>query len=293
MTARHSSLCDRDCITAVLVCSNTAGKLHHFKKTLAALEAHRCIKLIIVYDKTIAAEIPQEFHELINQYEDLNVQLIQGFYGSPGLTRNAAMRFLETKFTVFWDYDDEPVVDVLCWAASQINDSTDVLIFDYLERNEIDGQISSKIKASLIPKELAKRPGIWRMIFRTTKILDTKFRDLSMAEDQIFLDEIGLMNLEITTVGSVGYVYSRNFPGSLTTTKGRIDDLIITAGILESRLDNTNSKSEKLRVGFLARQLISLLKYGSPRSKIFSITHVLLFLHTNKKGIRKLISSLR
>jgi hypothetical protein len=73
--------------------------------------------------------------------------------------------------------------------------------------------------------QIAKNPGIWRIIFPSEIAKDVDFPNYKMAEDQIFLAMVGLKNPTINYIDQVVYRYFKNVPNQLTTSKIAISDL--------------------------------------------------------------------
>jgi hypothetical protein len=257
-------------IDAIITCSNTNGNVHHLRPILEAVAKQKLIRAILVIDESVGKDDFVEIVSLISPNQK-NFKVVKGNYHSPGVARNAGLEHAKSEFLTFWDFDDSPSIDSFSICLNLVTDSHDVLVMDYLERDENSYDFISRNASSISPYKLAKSVGLWRMMFRQEIIKGHEFLDSSMGEDQAFLHSIKIMDLEVLRVNLVGYVYSKNFPNSLTSSRRRISDLIFTSRFIESTSHKLSRESSLLASNMIVRQRVSLIKYGNPGRKILEI----------------------
>ena len=263
-------------LTAIITCANTNGKIHHLSETLYRTAQLDLFKIILVMDDSITERDDSEINSIIKNSPE-TFTIIRGSFKSPGAARNAGMEAVKTQYLTFWDFDDSPVLGAINLSLQDIPLETDVIVLDFLRRDEISGKYLSRNHDEASLYKLARSCGIWRMIFKTTAIDHVRFLDISMGEDQLFLHQIRLGDLTITRIHLVGYIYSVNFPNSLTTSKSKIDDLSAASEAIKSEFKILSKRSKYFAANLVVRQAITILKYSSMKSRIFTLVSI--FLH--------------
>ena len=265
-------------LTIVIPVRNMAGKLKPLEESITtALSAG--IKVIVVHDKDddlTEAELRTFF---VNQ-DQTKMDLLTGVYNSPGGARNAGVQRVTTEWLTFWDADDSPVVENLIKLHEVVElNSADVGIGGYADTNSIVKSVSRLCMTE--PPELnsvALAPGIWRMVFRSKLIATLPFQSLLLAEDQLLLSDIQITRRKIVFQNAIVYNYLSGNPDSLTGQRRKTEDLVISISHILVNISNETSISQReFDWIMLAKQSLTLLKYGSVQNRIFATRRLLQF----------------
>ena len=214
-------------------------------------------------------------------------RVISGSFGNPGAARNAALAHVSSTWITFWDADDVLFPEKYQNCVMRFPDA-DLIVGGYEERN------SHSLKRILTTelRELAFSPGIWRLIFKTDLIQTTKFRELSMGEDQLFLMELSLDKKSAVYVDDVFYVYHTNIDSQLTRSQQALKDLTITAEIARDFARNSRKQSYlrviamRLCLAMLRQSFIPLKERIRLSLSFVSLHFATAFLYILKKRIK-------
>jgi hypothetical protein len=113
------------------------------------------------------------------------------------------------------------------------------------------------------------------MIFKTKAIDHVRFLDISMGEDQLFLHQIRLGDMNLARIHLVGYIYSVNFPNSLTTSKSKINELSAVSDAIKSDYKILSNRSKYFAANLLVRQAITILKYSNAKTRLSTLVSIL------------------
>jgi glycosyltransferase involved in cell wall biosynthesis len=267
-----------------------AGKLKPLEESIStALSAG--FKVIVVHDK--ADDLTEiELRSFFANQDKTKMDLLTGVYNSPGSARNAGVFRVKTNWVTFWDSDDRPVVENLIQLYEIVEQSNaDVGIGGYIDTNLLD-QSSSRLyrNESQELNPIALAPGIWRMIFRTQLVADSPFQSLLLAEDQILLSDIQFTKRKIVFLSAVVYNYLSGNPESLTGQSRKTQDLVDSISHIRLNIKNQTSAAQReFDSIMLAKQVMTLLKYGSIQSRIFAARRLLQFIFVAPKRARQTI----
>jgi glycosyltransferase involved in cell wall biosynthesis len=267
-----------------------AGKLKPLEESIsAALSAG--YNVIVVHDR--ADDLTEiELRSFFANQDKTKMDLLTGVYDSPGGARNAGILRVKTDWVTFWDSDDRPVVENLNKLYEIVEQiSADIGIGGYTDTNLLD-QSSSRLyrNESQELNSIALAPGIWRMIFRTQLVVDSPFQSLLLAEDQILLSDLQITKRKIVFLSAVVYNYLSGNPESLTGQSRKTQDLVDS--IFHIRLNMKNQTSAAQREFdwiMVAKQALTLLKYGSIQNRIFAARRLLQFLFIAPRGAQQTI----
>ena len=266
-------------LTAVIPVRNMAGKLTELEIAITdALGAG--FKVIVVHDGADDAT-GVELQNIHAGLKHEGLELFSGVYNSPGGARNAGVKKVTTDWLTFWDADDSPIVENLSKLYKIVEkNNADVGIGGYADTNSLNLSESKLHRNDHIDlNAIALSPGIWRMIFRTELIVSSPFKSLLLAEDQILLSEIRLTQRKIVYSSAIVYNYSSGNPDSLTGKNRKIDDLIEATSYILKNLKEEKIKSQKeFDWVMLAKQSLTIFKYGNMKKRIFATHKMLQFL---------------
>jgi glycosyltransferase involved in cell wall biosynthesis len=176
-------------------------------------------------------QVEKKLQELaLELRETSRVKLVKSQCRNPGGSRNIGLTFAQGSWIVFWDCDDIPnPPKVLEMIITADNSGSDVTLGDF--------QILDSSSAKVTLKEIANRqkplesvainPGLWRFAFKSDLLSTTRFPDLSMAEDQIFLADILGKSDKLSCFQEVVYEYWNYPSGQLTKNVEQIGQLNI------------------------------------------------------------------
>lgn len=277
-------------LTIVIPVRNMAGKLKPLEESIsAALRAG--FKVIVVHDKADeSTEV--ELRKFFTNQDQTNMDLLTGVYNSPGGARNAGVQRVNTEWVTFWDSDDRPMVENLIHLYDIVEQSSaDVGIGGYTDTNLLHQSSSKHYRnESQELNSIALAPGIWRMMFRTRLVADSPFQTLLLAEDQILLSDIQITKRKIVFLSAVVYNYQSGNPESLTGQSRKTKDLVDSMShILLNIKNQTSATQREFDWIMLAKQALTLLKYGSTQERIFAIQRFLHFLFIAPRRARKTI----
>jgi glycosyltransferase involved in cell wall biosynthesis len=198
--------------------------------------------------------------EILAQLSNPRISYFEGEFGAPGIARNFAMPLIDSEWFWFVDADDLPNTQLVLSLLHEVQPEHEVIVGSYVVTSQ-----SSKI-APLIPsrnsdlRNVARNPGIWRMIFRSSVFHEFRFRNFRMAEDQIFLLDIDFFDRNVKYSELIFYTYFKHEYGQLTSQKSAISDLRLTIPMVASRLVATKEIQRQYVGIMLARQFASEFK---------------------------------
>jgi len=256
-----------------------AGKLKQLEASIStALSVG--FKVIVVHDKADDSTEVELRRIFVNQ-DQASMDLLTGVYNSPGGARNAGVRRVKTEWVTFWDADDWPVVENLIKLYELVEErSADLGIGGYADTNSVYQSVSRLYRNdSSELNSIALAPGIWRMIFRTKLVVNSPFQGLLLAEDQILLSDIQITGRKIVFLNAIIYNYLSGNPKSLTGQTRKTEDLVESIShILLNIKNQTSATQREFDWIMVAKQALTLLKYGGIQHRIFAARRFLQFL---------------
>lgn len=180
---------------------------------------------------------------------------------NPGGARNIGLNLAKTEWVVFWDCDDLPdVPNVLNMIMRPESDGSQVVIGNYEKEELRTRKITS---ASINPKfwqiDVGLNPGIWRFAFKRDFIGSTRFPELKMGEDQVFLQRIFTKSPKVRVYDEIAYRYRLGVPNQLTSNRHNMSDLISSNVIMKSELKKQGLYQDAV-LAMLIRQFLTLSK---------------------------------
>jgi len=266
-------------LTVVVPVYGMSGKLKNLESWISEA-AESDIEVIIVEDLHDSSTTV-ELENLAKKFSPNKIKLISGKYGSPGGARNAGKAIATGTWITFWDSDDVgiPKIAVSYLIADHIRKARQLFVFSYTTNDWGSGlQLSenSVIPGSQTLDQIAKNPGIWRIIFPTDILRDVDFPSYKMAEDQIFLAMVGLKDPTINYIDQVVYRYFKNVPNQLTTSKRAISDLKVSTQKMAEICEI--SGLNKFNYELFLRQSITGIIHSPIKGKLEFIVGIVKFL---------------
>jgi len=193
-------------LTAIVPLTRMVGRLENLRSWIN-LVAEYSIQLIIIHDVQDEAT-SAELRKLISDENCQQIELVEDFFGAPGLARNAGVDLAKGNWVTFWDSDDVPQVHKVMSMLNSFNDvDVECVIGGYSTVNELSGEVEEIILPMNFLESIALNPGIWRFAFKRKSLGGLRFSNLLMAEDQLFLAEYEVFTRKIATYDHSVYNY--------------------------------------------------------------------------------------
>lgn len=227
------------------------------------------IEVILVLDN----QPHQAFDRLFQIIKHLKIEgrVIQEEFDNPGGSRNCGLQFSTRKWIAFWDCDDFPLIEeVIKLIKDAESANARVAIGNYeVEDLRTHKIVIQKMNLKSPQVDIGLSPGIWRMIFSRDAIIGIQFPQLSMGEDQVFLQRVINYETKIIFRNRVVYRYRTGVNSQLTANPHRRRD-IAPAHELAVAEYNPNGEMRIMAQTMLVRQALTILKYpGTTLSEKF------------------------
>jgi len=248
------------------------GRLDNFKKMVEDT-SNFSIQLIVVHDKD-DDKTGRELQIILNN--KANIKLIEGKYGSAGDARNAGLELVDSEWIGFWDSDDKPEVKQCLDLVAKIKEEQNLVGYgNFLKISAIPNKLqksknSFNIEGATNSLKLHKNPGIWRWIFASEVLKNTKFSNLKLGEDVCFLFSILQKVDKVTTSSQVVYKYFVDDPLQSTVLWKNDTRIFLVIKFMNENFIS-NQKNQNITIGLLVNQFYSSLKLDKLKYKVISI----------------------
>ncbi len=223
--------------------------------------------------------------------ETSKVKVIKSQCRNPGGSRNLGLTAAQGSWIVFWDCDDIPnPPKVLEMIMTADNSGFDITLGDF--------QIVDSSSAKVTLKEISNRqkplesvainPGLWRFAFKSDLLSTTKFPDLSMAEDQIFLADILGKSVNLSCFHEVVYEYWNHPSGQLTKNVEKIGQLNI---VVEYFYNKYMARKCLPLLIVIIRLTSTVLKKSNSTERLIAFSKFIKFVAAQPWKINKIILS--
>ena len=200
---------------------------------------------------------------VLREYEekDERIMVIDGVFGGPSATRNAALAVAQGDYIAFLDADDWWEQDMLEKVVTRaIEAQADMVIFDYWLAYEggngldtyrdqnmfarLDGEV---VNMSSCP-ELAGFVGIWDRLFRRDALVPHGFMVDRLYEDAIYSAEATVAAHRVAIMADHLYYYRRNVEHSITydedASRKHEEDFLIAQSYIQDVYRNEGISTE-------------------------------------------------
>lgn len=200
------------------------------------------VHVVVVIDQVSTELNPalEAFGLHFSSYGD-KFRIVRGNYGSPGMARNAGKQNVDTEFISFWDADDRIEIESIIKTVNLYGDMYDYIIGSYqvVELGSVSIRCAAA-KKTLGKLRIIKEPGVWRIVFRNSKVGNSQFGSSFMGEDQVYLVNSGLFSsAKVLFTHDVFYTYFTGVDGQLTSIR-RLNEALVRS-IVE--IINTSSRA--------------------------------------------------
>jgi glycosyltransferase involved in cell wall biosynthesis len=212
-------------LTAVIPVYGISRNIENLRKVFTDIPL--AIQIIVVHDTTDG----EDTNLLREITSPPNFAILEVAGGTAGKTRNRALPFINSEWTVFWDADDRPSPTAILEAISESkSDETELIVASFSDNsmNDLNLETNERISAiSKVEDSFLVEFGMWRCIFRSANIKDDSFNDLKIGEDLAFiLRALPVSRRNIHFSGRNVYEYRRNSNGSVTNSPLINDDFV-------------------------------------------------------------------
>ena len=248
------------------------GRLDNFKKMVDDI-SNFSIQLIVVHDID-DDKTGRELQIILNN--KTNIKLIEGKYGSAGDARNAGLELVDSEWVGFWDSDDKPEVKQYLDLVAKVKEEQNLVGYgNFLKVSAIPNKLqksknSFNIEGATNSLKLHKNPGIWRWIFASEVLKNTKFSNLKLGEDVCFLFSILQKVDKVTTSSQVVYKYFVDDPLQSTVLWKNDTRIFLVIKFMNENFIS-NQKNQNITIGLLVNQFYSSLKLDKLKYKVISI----------------------
>ena len=243
-------------LTIVIPVHKMAGRLENLSNSIKS--ASDCdVTFVLVNDESDAATL-NELSQIVEQNAFADIRLMTGKFGSPGIARNAGLELVTTNFVMFADSDDEFFVSKILSVISSVDAQLIIGSFEVIDFGS-QNLISNRPKKPL-PVTMAISPGIWRLVLNTNIAKLHKFSKYRMGEDQLWMAELPLLDLEFVVSKEVFYRYYSSNPLSLTSNPEAIQDLESVLWEFENLIKRSGSQSRDLAIYMYLKIWITRVK---------------------------------
>jgi len=270
-------------LSIIVPISNMAGKLDLLKKWLQE-SFDENIEIFLIHDKKDEAT-SIELNDLKKLIMKVNIRASIYFFecevNSPGLARNVGLQKAKGEWIIFWDSDDKPNFPVAIRNLKYLDQSNDIYIFNFNSETLIPNKIIDNVcNNSLIT--MAQSPGIWRFIFSHKFLSETKFENLKMAEDQIFICELLSKSPKVRFMTESIYTYIKGNEGQLTNNSKAKKDISIAITQIISLLEKKEITNREVIFVMVLKLIYSNIKYNKKSLALKSLFKFLYWLLISK-----------
>ena len=185
---------------------------------------------VIIVDDASSAETKLKLIEVELNADSRKLTVIHGIFGGPGAARNKGLELASPGWIIFWDSDDRPDVFLtleMIVNAELKNKKVAVGMWQKMRQDESTRGTNS-VKAKGMGNDffqIVNNPGIWRWAFKFDSSAPSKFPNLRMGEDQLFLVSLNIPYSQIYRYPQVIYSYNQSSPTQLTKNQTALREL--------------------------------------------------------------------
>ena len=246
-------------LTVVTPIARMAGRLENLRSWITNLE-DLSIEVILVHDKQ-DQRTGSELASLALVLNDSRVVIIEGEFGGPGIARNIGLEAAHGDWVCFWDSDDIPQIDEFFAMLHNANVlKVECVVGGFTAQHDVTHARKVHLLTLNYLNEIALNPGIWRFAFKRTTLDNLRFSKLLMAEDQIFLANLGISDRKIHIHPKSVYTYFTGENFHSTRRKEALADLPKAIDLTLEILQEPFNKNTDFVTMLLSRQILTAIK---------------------------------
>lgn len=286
-----SSYSESILLTVVTPVARMADRLQNLRSWITNL-GDMPLEVILVHDRQ-DLRTGYELASIARTVNDSRVVIIEGEFGGPGLARNVGLEAAHGEWVCFWDSDDVPEVEEFFSMVHKANAlEFECVVGGFTAEHDVTHANKVHLLSSNYLNEIALNPGIWRFAFRRTAIDNLRFSKLLMAEDQIFLANLGIPDRKIQIHSKSVYKYFIGESFHLTRRKEALADLPKAIDLILKILQEPFTKNTDFVTMLLSRQVLTAIKRCEYPLKLKVIkTYALELLRSPRNVLNSLLKS--
>ena len=279
-------------ISVIVPIHNMADRLANLFSWLGKADELR-FQVILVCDR--CTDLTKfQLETFIEDRKLANVAIVESQSPGPGSARNYGMKFIEGKYTLFWDSDDVGNPQETHELLRELR-NCDVIVANYSTNKAPifanEKFISNDHGVNL--SEFARNPGLWRCIFLSSSIEGLNFGSSNMGEDQVFLARLLVTNPEIEFHSSNVYKYFSGVPNQLTSIPSNISGLVDSTTAIKDVIQNIPSRYSILVMTIYAKLCFTGIKRGNLGIKRHFFLELFRFLFSKESRIINLSEKIK
>lgn len=278
-------------LTVVTPVARMADRLQNLRSWITNL-GDMPLEVILVHDRQ-DLRTGYELASIARTLNDSRVVIIEGEFGGPGLARNVGLEAAHGEWVCFWDSDDIPEVEEFFSMVHKANAlEFECVVGGFTAEHDVTHANKVHLLSSNYLNEIALNPGIWRFAFRRMAIDNLRFSKLLMAEDQIFLANLGIPDRKIQIHSKSVYKYFIGESFHLTRRKEALADLPKSIDLILKILQEPFTKNTDFVTMLLSRQVLTAIKRCEYPLKLKVIkTYALELLRSPRNVLNSLLKS--
>lgn len=221
------------------------------------------------------------------------VQVLVSEARNPGGSRNLGLEAVSGDWVVFWDCDDAPnPSQFLEMIRNAIEMNAEVAVGEFAIQSGVQrlDKTFDNLSRDNVLEIIALNPGLWRFAFKSDLAKSSKFPDLRMAEDQIYLANIFESKPNLYIFNEYVYTYWRYQSNQLTVSVSALNQLISALDVFINKYKNRQCTPILM---VIIRLTISAVKKASIQVKIQAVSRILYVVIRYPRKISSFVRLLR